>query len=204
MSRARPLSRELTAQEKIRRRRVLRTRWPGIYEVIGSDGRTRYRILAREGLCRCKGGSQPFRCWHAKAVRQRVREESMTDNPSPPAEAGESPPPDPGGEKPRRRRRTKAEIEAAAEAEAERSRLASLPADLPPFHPSISDGRVTATAERTVRTGQYESYTARVHLDFERDPRFSVVENAGMLADAAGQEVNRVCDLVQSQIQVEK
>ena len=191
MARARALPPSLTREQKMRRRRVLRTPWPGIYEVIGSDGRTRYRILAREGLCRCKGGSKPFRCWHALAVRQRAKEETVTDTETP----GED------GEKPRRRRRTKAEMEAAG---AERARLAGLPAELPPFHPSIVQGRVTATAERTVRTGQYESYTARVHMDFERDPRFSVEDCVSMMADAARRQVDRVCDRVQSEIQVEK
>jgi hypothetical protein len=88
----------------------------------------------------------------------------------------------------KRKRRTKAEMQEG----------------LPPFDPSLVEGRVHVTAKRVIRTGQYESFDVMVHLEFERDPRFSVLENVNMLNSLAVQEVNRAADLVQSQIAVEK
>lgn len=93
-----------------------------------------------------------------------------------------------GEQKQRRKRRTRAEMQA----------------DLPPFDPTLVEGRISCTAKRVVRTGQYESFDVMVHVDFERDPRFSVMENIQMLNGLAVQECNRAADQIRSQIEVEK
>jgi hypothetical protein len=95
----------------------------------------------------------------------------------------------PDGEaKPKRTRRTKAEIAS----------------ELPPFHASVVEGHCSATAKRTVRTGSYESFEIMIHAEFDRDPRFSVMECMGMLGTLAAQEANRIADQIQREIVVEK
>jgi hypothetical protein len=98
------------------------------------------------------------------------------------AEELESPP------EPKRTRRTKVEMQAAK----------------PPFDPELSQGHLSATAKRTVRTGQFESFEIMIHCQMDRDPRFSVVENMAMLGAAASQEANSIADRIQRTITVEK
>src|SRR5262249_42974040 len=103
--------------------------------------------------------------------------------------------------KPKRTRRTKAEMQAAlATAEEEKQ------AAYPPFDPRVvgNDSRMKITAKRTVRTGQFESFEVQLHIDIQRDPRFSVEQNDIMLGERLSDDVNALADRIQRTIQVEK
>jgi hypothetical protein len=113
-----------------------------------------------------------------------------------------TPPADENEAATKRPRRTKAQMEEARRAE-EAAKLAAA-ADLPPFHHSLCEGKISVHAQRTVRTGNYESFDLRVGGTFDRDPRFTVLECFQMLSDAASYEVNRKAAEILAEVAVEK
>lgn len=98
----------------------------------------------------------------------------------------------------RTRRRSTAESAAAsnghAEPEAdERGHVLRLNEDgTPRFSPFVTS--MTAKAQRTIRTGQYESFDISTLVSFEPDRRFSIVENTAKLNTLVTDEVNRMAD----------
>lgn len=72
----------------------------------------------------------------------------------------------------------------------------------PRYSPYVTT--MSAKAERTVRTGQYESFSLSTLVTFEPDRRFSIAQNATNLNLLVTDEVNRVADEVTAKFQVEK
>lgn len=72
---ARAFKRNDTAIFKMAHRLVYATDHPDVFEVIGSDGKTRYRIVLLrnplKALCSCHAGVHENPCWHAELVLLR-------------------------------------------------------------------------------------------------------------------------------------
>lgn len=77
-------------------------------------------------------------------------------------------------------------------------------AALPPFDPTMCEGRITVVAKRVVATGKFESFDLIVKADFERDPRYSVYECITLLSDLVTEKANSTAERIQREIGVEK
>lgn len=73
---------------------------------------------------------------------------------------------------------------------------------VPQFSPTIQ--KVTATVERTIKTGSYESMTFRAHIELDPDPNFRAAENLSKALGVVEQEVSEIAERVARQIEVSK
>lgn len=68
------------------------------------------------------------------------------------------------------------------------------------FSPFVTT--LSVKAQRTVRTGQYESFEISNLITFEPDRRFSTVENTARVNNFVTDEVNRVADEIAAKFSV--
>ncbi len=71
----------------------------------------------------------------------------------------------------------------------------------PRFSPYVA--QLSSKAQRTVRTGQYESFEISTILTFEPDRRFSTKENVSNVNNLITEEVNRVAREIEASLEVQ-